>query len=102
MLKHSSIILRASLYFFGGLAATYAKEFKDLGAARLLSFNWADWLILNSDAVAVNGLLLIAYFDRSFGTHMLNGGGEKPSGLTAEDVRKLMADWKPEAKPPTP
>lgn len=92
-MRHSSVILRAALYFVGGTLATYAKEFKDIGAAKLMSFNWADWMILNSDAISVNALLLIAYFDRSFGNHMQNGGGPEKPLLTAEDFHKLMTDW---------
>lgn len=98
-MKHSSIIGRAALYFVGGLLATYAKEFKDLGAARLLGFSWADWLILNCDAISVNALLLIAYFDRSFSTHMQNGGAPEKPLLTSDDFHKLMADWQAKQPP---
>lgn len=98
VLKHASVILRAAVYVAMVTFIEFGKSFKDVGAAKLAAYTFADWLVDTTCTMGQVFVVLNAYFDRSFGTHMLNGGGEKPSGLTAEDVRKLMADW----KPPTP
>lgn len=97
-MRHSSIILRASCYFFAVLFVGFGKEFNNVGAAKLHDYLWSDWLVLSVSQSGECLMTLFAFFDKSFSEHMANGGGSTPPALSKADFKVLMEDWNKEAK----
>lgn len=101
MIKHGSIFLRAGVYVAMVMFMEFGKCFKDVGAAKLAAYTVYDWLVDTTCTFGQICVVLNAYFDRSFGVHMLNGGGPEKSGMTPGDFHKLMSDWEAKKIPQT-
>lgn len=70
MKKHAFIIFLVSIYVLTQICIEFGKAFSDVGAAKLQAYTWADWLVLCVTTAGSVGLTVMAFFSRSFASHM--------------------------------
>lgn len=64
------IILRALSVFLAVTFIEMAKEFKEVGAAKLHDYSWADWMVCIVGIGAVGFVALNAFFSTAYSQHL--------------------------------
>ncbi len=70
MKKHAFVIFLVSLYLGTQVCIEFGKVFLDVGAAKLMGYTWADWLVLSVPTAGTVGVTALAFFSRTFANHM--------------------------------
>lgn len=96
-MKLTGLILFACLFAMCPVLIEMAKEFHDVGAAKLADYHWADWLILGTSAAALAATNLLSFFSNKWPQYQADKAAEVAARRTNPVANPAPQDHVPNA-----